>query len=226
MDESFFASLYSEQMTNTTTSSALSSSIKMAASPSSPSKSVTSEIAPPDDFICPISLQPMVHPLTTRSGLNFERSAILNWLQQGTGACPLTRQPLRPSDLIPNKQLETRIRFWRMQNNIPEPSADDDDFDAVAFLGFLPVGESKTMEVVSRHEAAPMSLRDVARAELRANQRTAIHMAATRTRAVAAAAAAVPAVEVASTMTRRPKEGRRNFLSRILKQTTEDLETL
>jgi hypothetical protein len=220
MDESFFANLYTEETPESmcAINETLSSSLSIPAA---------MEVVAPDEFICPISLQPMVHPLTTRSGLSFERSAILNWLQQGSGVCPLTRQPLRPSDLIPNRQLETRIRFWRLQNNIAEPTADDDDFDAVSFLGFLPVGESKTKEVVSRHQesaAAPMTLRDVARAQLRARQRLVIDTATARSGAPSASI--TPSVTDLSTnsLARRPKEGRRNFLSRILKQTTEELD--
>ena len=212
MDESFFASLYSEDKTP---ASAMSMSCAAPAS-------AAAADSPPDEFICPISLQPMVHPLTTRSGLNFERVAILNWLQQGSGVCPLTRQPLRPSDLIPNRQLETRIRFWRLENNIPVPDSNDDDFAAVSFLGFLPVGEIKSKELVSRHESAPtLSLRDVARAEMRTRHRMVIEAATTRTRS-----APTPPLELPSSLTRRPKEGRRSFLRRILKQTTEELETL
>lgn len=66
----------------------------------------------PQEFICPITLQVMVHPLTTRTGLSFERSAILDWLECYE-TCPLTRQPLRACDLIRNVPLEARIGFWR-----------------------------------------------------------------------------------------------------------------
>ena len=216
MDESFFATLYSEDKAPASTTSLSCAAPSPAAADS-----------PPDEFLCPISLQPMVHPLTTRSGLNFERSAILNWLQQGSGVCPLTRQPLRPSDLIPNRQLETRIRFWRLQNNIPEPESSDDDFAAVSFLGFLPVGEIKSEQLVSRHESASaippsMSLRDAARAEMRSRHRMTIEAATARTRS---APTHLP-LELPSSLTRRPKEGRRSFLSRILKQTTEELDSL
>jgi hypothetical protein len=59
----------------------------------------------------------MVNPVMTRSGLNFERSAILSWLEK-TGSCPLTRKPLKPSNLFPNKNLENTISFWRKKHGI------------------------------------------------------------------------------------------------------------
>ena len=79
------------------------------------SASTTTPVKIPDHLICPITLQVMRHPLTTRNGLNFERSAILNWLQRSE-FCPLTRRPLRPSDLIRNRNLEVQIEYWRRMN--------------------------------------------------------------------------------------------------------------
>jgi len=84
-----------------------------------PSASTTTPLKIPDRFICPITLQVMRHPLTTRNGLNFERSAILSWLQRSE-FCPLTRQPLRPSDLIRNRNLEIQIQYWRRMNGWSE----------------------------------------------------------------------------------------------------------
>jgi hypothetical protein len=84
-----------------------------------------SEVAIPSLFICPITLQVMVDPLMTRTGLNFERAAIFSWLDQGSGSCPLTRKPLTASDLITNRRLKTRIRIWRANNGIPEPTEEE-----------------------------------------------------------------------------------------------------
>lgn len=102
----------------------------------------------PREFICPITLHVMHHPLTTRAGHNFERSAILDWLQSNA-VCPMTRTPLRPSFLIPNRHLEAKISLWKAAHNIP------DEMDAVKetdnFVGYVPVSEKKHDKVIMRY---------------------------------------------------------------------------
>jgi U-box domain len=78
--------------------------------------------APPPEFTCPITMELMVHPLATKHGPNFERSAIVAWLRQGSGECPLTRKPLTMSDLIHNNFLATEIAQWRTMHGIPAVS--------------------------------------------------------------------------------------------------------
>ena len=68
----------------------------------------------PEEFLCPIGLEIMEHPVMNREGRNFDRKSILDWLNAGNLTCPLTRKPLKPSELVPNHQLELRIRMWRM----------------------------------------------------------------------------------------------------------------
>ena len=75
----------------------------------------------PETFICPVTLDVMVDPLISRYGHNYERRAILDWLKTGTIDCPLTKQPLRPSDLIPNEQLRVRIAAWRITHGCGYP---------------------------------------------------------------------------------------------------------
>lgn len=93
------------------------------------------EIRVPDEFICPISLEPMSHPLMTITGLSFEREHILKWIQK-KGTNPITREPLTPSALIPNKALEARISFWRINNSIEEETADQLR-STMEFVGFV-----------------------------------------------------------------------------------------
>jgi U-box domain len=78
-------------------------------------------VQPPPEFVCPITMEIMVHPLATKHGPNFERSAIVAWLRQGSGECPLTRKPLTMSDLIHNNYLATEIATWRATHGIPTP---------------------------------------------------------------------------------------------------------
>lgn len=75
----------------------------------------------PDEFLCPLTSDVMKQPLMTRSGMSFEREAIIAWLQDGNLKCPVTRKYMNLSDLIPNKALEKQIAFWRWDNMLPEP---------------------------------------------------------------------------------------------------------
>jgi hypothetical protein len=105
----------------------------------------------PSDFICPITLQLMVAPLMTRTGLSFERAAIFGWLEQGSGSCPLTRKPLTASDLIPNRRLKTQICEWRANNGIPEPTEEEKAAAECKFVGFLKFSGGDKAEILAQH---------------------------------------------------------------------------
>ena len=70
----------------------------------------------PNDFLCPITQEVMTHPVMNKYGINYERRAILEWLYNGHNSCPMTRNPLRPSMLLPNVRLETEVRAWLKEN--------------------------------------------------------------------------------------------------------------
>lgn len=68
----------------------------------------------PDEFICPLTLEVFEDPIMTRTGLSFERKAILEWVVgEGRTTCPITRTPLVPSMMVSNVALRLRIRQWR-----------------------------------------------------------------------------------------------------------------
>jgi hypothetical protein len=69
----------------------------------------------PYDFLCPITQEVMKHPVMNKYGINYERRAILEWLNENN-TCPMTRNPLRPSMLLPNVRLETEVRAWLKEN--------------------------------------------------------------------------------------------------------------
>lgn len=71
----------------------------------------------PSQFICPLTLQIMVDPLVSRYGQSYERSAIMEWIGNGNTSCPLTRHPLRLSDLISNHTLQQQITTWLQQEH-------------------------------------------------------------------------------------------------------------
>ena len=81
----------------------------------------------PDGFICPISLELMRDPVMNRNGLSYDRKSILQWLHKGNAHCPLTREPLRPSQLVPNNALKVRIRRWSMEHGISHEDYDENE---------------------------------------------------------------------------------------------------
>ncbi|KAL1204715.1 E3 ubiquitin-protein ligase PUB24 [Cardamine amara subsp. amara] len=74
------------------------------------------EIEIPNYFICPISLEIMKDPVTTVTGITYDRQSIVKWLQK-VPSCPLTKQPLPlDSDLTPNHMLRRLIQHWCVEN--------------------------------------------------------------------------------------------------------------
>jgi hypothetical protein len=103
----------------------------------------------PSNFICPITLQVMVAPVMTRTGLNFERAAIFSWLYRGSDTCPLTRKPLAASDLITNRRLKTHIGMWKKTNGIPEPTEEEMAAAEYNFVGFLNISNIDKEEILA-----------------------------------------------------------------------------
>ncbi|CAI9768598.1 unnamed protein product [Fraxinus pennsylvanica] len=90
------------------------------------------EIEIPQYFLCPISLQIMKDPVTTVTGITYDRESIEQWLSaaaQPSTTCPITKQPLhRDSDLTPNHMLSRLIQSWCIANDsgidrIPTPKS-------------------------------------------------------------------------------------------------------
>ncbi|CAA0818794.1 plant U-box 24 [Striga hermonthica] len=77
----------------------------------------------PEQFICPISLEIMKDPVTTVTGITYDRESIQRWLFDSTAAnrtlkCPVTMQPLSGGpDLTPNHTLCRLIQTWCSANS-------------------------------------------------------------------------------------------------------------
>eukprot|EP00538_Stauroneis_constricta_P013478 CAMPEP_0119557444 /NCGR_PEP_ID=MMETSP1352-20130426/9110_1 /TAXON_ID=265584 /ORGANISM="Stauroneis constricta, Strain CCMP1120" /LENGTH=322 /DNA_ID=CAMNT_0007604551 /DNA_START=68 /DNA_END=1036 /DNA_ORIENTATION=- len=68
---------------------------------------------PPPHFLCALTNQVMVEPMLSKYGNRFERAAILGWLQdQGNDHCPVTKKPLRQSNLISDTSMRFKIQMW------------------------------------------------------------------------------------------------------------------
>ena len=84
----------------------------------------------PEHFVCPLTLEVMEDPLMNRFGRSYERAAILHWITTKSPTCPMTRQPLKVTDLVPNNRLRKEILEWRSSQGddvTTELSSDDGD---------------------------------------------------------------------------------------------------
>lgn len=75
------------------------------------------DIAIPDEFVCPITQEVFHDPVMDSSGRSFERNAILTWLCDH-GTCPMTREPRRAFNYIPNPTMNAKVRVWMKQNGL------------------------------------------------------------------------------------------------------------
>lgn len=103
----------------------------------------------PQEFICPITLNIMEAPVMTRNGVNFERAAIIAWLQKGSGLCPLTRTTLSPKDIVANTALANKIKQWCHLNGV-DLRCEMTDLDKAGFIGFVPLSEHKHKKILKR----------------------------------------------------------------------------
>ncbi|XP_020257840.1 LOW QUALITY PROTEIN: U-box domain-containing protein 30-like [Asparagus officinalis] len=69
----------------------------------------------PTVFICPISLEPMLDPVTLCTGQTYERSNILKWFSLGHLTCPTTMQELWDDAVTPNSTLAPFDTAWFSQ---------------------------------------------------------------------------------------------------------------
>lgn len=106
---------------------------------SAPTVPQVSDRSVPTAFLCPLTLDIMKEPVMDRDGHTYEKRAILEWLERGHEICPLTRKPLRLSDIIPNRALQCRIEEWRISQgeDLSETEEDEEnDFDP-PFVGII-----------------------------------------------------------------------------------------
>ncbi|KAG6509435.1 U-box domain-containing protein 45-like [Zingiber officinale] len=84
---------------------------------------------PPEEFICPISLQLMFDPVIISSGQTYERICIEKWFNDGHSTCPKTQQQLSHLCLTPNYCVKGLIGSWCEQNGFPIPNAPPGSLD-------------------------------------------------------------------------------------------------
>ena len=64
--------------------------------------------APPEEFVCPLTLDLMADPVVASDGHSYERAAIVDVLNGPNKKSPLTREVLT-ANLLPNRALRRRI---------------------------------------------------------------------------------------------------------------------
>ena len=80
--------------------------------------------AVPDRYCCQISMEVMLDPLTTPSGITYERASLREHLQKVGAFDPVTRAPLRLEQAVPNIALRETIREyldehpWAYESNL------------------------------------------------------------------------------------------------------------
>ncbi|XP_010240312.1 putative E3 ubiquitin-protein ligase LIN-1 [Brachypodium distachyon] len=71
----------------------------------------------PSDFLCPLTRQIFNRPVTIETGQTFERHAIVQWLERGIRACPVTGQELETLSVPDtNRVLKRLIDSWKSEH--------------------------------------------------------------------------------------------------------------
>ncbi|KAL3699994.1 hypothetical protein R1sor_018016 [Riccia sorocarpa] len=74
--------------------------------------SSTSDVSPPDDFVCVFCSSLMEDPVLCASGYSYCRECLMKWLNDGKEICPYTGSRISP-EVYPNRALRNLIRRWK-----------------------------------------------------------------------------------------------------------------
>ncbi|KAF3785580.1 U-box domain-containing protein 20 [Nymphaea thermarum] len=105
-----------------------------------------SDVVIPPAFRCPISLDLMKDPVILSTGITYDRQSIERWLDDGNLVCPVTKQPLQSSELVPNHALLRVIQRWCVDH----PSAGIERIPTPR----VPASRSQVAEMLSQVEIA------------------------------------------------------------------------
>lgn len=86
----------------------------------------------PSYFCCPLSSELMFDPVIVASGQTYDRASIQKWFENGLTICPMTRQTLTHTDVIPNYTVKAMIANWCDENNIRILSSSEKNYAAAA----------------------------------------------------------------------------------------------
>ena len=80
------------------------------------------ERTPPPPLVCPVTLDVMDNAVIDHDGYSYDRAAIEEVLRDNPTS-PMTRRPMTPANLIPNRALRDMIAAWHKE----QPLAIDPD---------------------------------------------------------------------------------------------------
>jgi U-box domain len=90
--------------------------LTMTASSSATESSIAQSVIP-TEYICALTKKMMTNPLMSVTGYNFQREAILAWVDMH-GTCPVTQKSLSKSKIVTNHALRIQIQFWCKNHGI------------------------------------------------------------------------------------------------------------
>ncbi len=67
---------------------------------------------PPNEFVCPLTMELMKDPVVLTDGFTYEREAITHWLQTSNRS-PRTNLALDSTTVIQNMAIKIQIREWK-----------------------------------------------------------------------------------------------------------------
>ncbi len=80
---------------------------------------------PPEEFLCPISLEIMRDPvIMVETAMTYDRASIEQHFASGQDNCPLSGRTLVSKRMIPNYNLRSAIESWAKLHGMPWPSLD------------------------------------------------------------------------------------------------------
>eukprot|EP00727_Mastigamoeba_balamuthi_P010423 m51a1_g6002 putative wd sam and u-box domain-containing protein 1 isoform x2 (750) ;mRNA; r:22387-25819 len=74
--------------------------------------------APPNEYVCPITMEMMGDPVVAPDGFTYEREAITHWLVHGKKTSPMTGQAMPPGPLVPTIALRSAIKAFKEANGL------------------------------------------------------------------------------------------------------------
>ena len=85
-------------------------------------RSEASEVAVPDQYVCPITAEIMTDPVCTVDGFTHERTAISEWLRTNDTS-PSTGTTLESKALIPNHLVRSLLRAFNAASSVPSATS-------------------------------------------------------------------------------------------------------
>lgn len=124
-----------------------------------------------DAFVCPLTKQVMLDPVTLENGQTFEREAIEKWFKECKESgrklvCPLTLKELKSTDLNPSIALRNTIEEWTTRNDAAQldmarrslnmGSSENDVLMSLKFIQYTCQKNRSNKHVVRNADLIPM----------------------------------------------------------------------